>query len=339
MKTPIHKNERVLNLLAYLLQSRSVVPFSRIRQNVDGYNDRQTSNRTITRRFERDKATLRALGIDIAYVEDDGAGGGGYIIPKPAAYMGDVKLDDAEGNLLLALAACGHRQGGLIHDNLSSACQKMLTMYAVRQSEDPARRMVIRMRKRSTGTNFAANLEILAEAAERRRRVEFTYYSIYRDNSGFRVVEPYGLKFYRGVWYLVGRCLTAGDIRVFRVNRISHKARFSGPPATGEFEIPPGFRIQDYVSRNPWELSMKRPVTVRVQLDEIGTWLVEEMEPFILHKRGKPKGAPVEFKVGNEKGLYKWLFALGIHARVLSPESIVVGYREFVRRIRDSWLA
>ncbi|MCD6405954.1 MAG: WYL domain-containing protein [Planctomycetes bacterium] len=338
MKTPIHKNERVLNLLAYLLQSRSVVPFSQIKQNVEGYNDRRTSNRTINRRFERDKATLRALGIDIVYVEDDGAGGGGYIIPKPAAYMGDIHLSDSEGNLLLALAAGGRRQGGLIHDNLSSACQKLLTMCAVRQTEDPARRMVIRMRKRSTGTSFAANLEILAEAAERRRRVQFTYYSIYRDNSGFRVVEPYGLKFYRGVWYLVGRCLTAGDIRVFRVNRISRRARFASPAATGEFEIPPDFKIQDYVCRNPWELSMERPVTVRVQLDEIGTWLAEEMKPIILYKRGKPKGT-VEFKVSNERGLYKWLFTLGAHVRVLSPEGIVVGYREFVRRIRDSWLA
>src|SRR5204863_5376054 len=68
----IAKTERLLNLVAFLLSSRTAVPFSKIKGRVSGYDDDATPE-ALEKRFDRDKAELRALGVPIVYepLDDD----------------------------------------------------------------------------------------------------------------------------------------------------------------------------------------------------------------------------------------------------------------------------
>src|SRR5918911_1410140 len=56
------KTERILNLTICLLVSDRYLPKSRIREAVEGYHD--LSDAAFERTFERDKAELRAAGVE-----------------------------------------------------------------------------------------------------------------------------------------------------------------------------------------------------------------------------------------------------------------------------------
>ncbi len=330
MKTQVRKNERVLNLLAYLLRSRAVAPFEEIRRNVDGYNDTDTAAAAVARRFERDKTTLRSLGVDVIWAEDPLDGRLGYLIRKSAAYMGDVTLCDREVRLLSVLASFGREKSAALLANLASACQKLLARSPLHEpAVDMARCHLIYPARTATNRTLLANLELFANALEKRRRVAFTYYSISRDATSSRLVEPYGVKFFRGEWYLVGRCLEADAARIFRLDRITGKAAADG--AAGAYDVPRDFSISDYVGRSPWQLSRRDGVEVIVELDNVGAWLVEEARPAGLALERSGSGGIATVEMRNPEGFFKWLLPLGTHARIKAPREVADAFAEFVR--------
>src|SRR5262245_46265385 len=75
----VAKLERQLNLVSYLLSARAPVPFSDIRSQVKGYDD-EASPDAVEKRFDRDKADLRAIGVVIEYTAADPYGRAGYVI-------------------------------------------------------------------------------------------------------------------------------------------------------------------------------------------------------------------------------------------------------------------
>jgi predicted DNA-binding transcriptional regulator YafY len=83
-------------------------------------------------------------------------------------------------------------------------------------------------------------LLVLAEAARHRQPVTITY-TTWRGSSSERTLEPYGLVFHAGRWYVSGADSLRGQVRTFRLDRIA-----TAVPAPGRFEPPDDF---DPVSR------------------------------------------------------------------------------------------
>jgi predicted DNA-binding transcriptional regulator YafY len=78
-------------------------------------------------------------------------------------------------------------------------------------------------------------LLVLAEAARRRTPVTITYTS-WRGADSARRVEPYGLVFHAGRWYLTGLDDLRGEVRTFRLDRIA-----GCRVEDGTFEVPEDF--------------------------------------------------------------------------------------------------
>src|SRR5262245_31438986 len=97
--TKIAKSERLLNLVAFLLSSHAAVPFSRIKGRVSGYDD-DASPEALEKRFDRDKAELRALGVPIVYDPLDDRGEEGYRIPREQYFLPEVRLSVTEAAAL-----------------------------------------------------------------------------------------------------------------------------------------------------------------------------------------------------------------------------------------------
>ncbi len=95
----IAKSERLINLVAFLLSSHSAVPFSKIKGRVAGYDD-DASPEALEKRFDRDKAELRALGVPIVYEPLDDRGDEGYRIPREQYFLPEVRLSVEEGAAL-----------------------------------------------------------------------------------------------------------------------------------------------------------------------------------------------------------------------------------------------
>ena len=95
----VAKLERQLNLVSYLLSARAPVPFSDIRARVVGYDD-EASPDAIEKRFDRDKADLRAIGVVIEYKADDPTGQAGYVIDKQGYFLPELTLEPEDAMLL-----------------------------------------------------------------------------------------------------------------------------------------------------------------------------------------------------------------------------------------------
>lgn len=96
----------------------------------------------------------------------------------------------------------------------------------------------------------SATLATLGTAAQRSRRVWLRYRS-WRGEESERLVDPYGLVFHRGRWYLAGHDHRRGGVRVFRVDRVLVAEVREEP-----FERPDGFDPVAHVQRSlagvPW---------------------------------------------------------------------------------------
>ena len=101
-----------------------------------------------------------------------------------------------------------------------------------------------------------------------RRAVEFSYYAIGNDRLERRTVEPYGIGFSNGHWYLVANDRARKDIRVFRTDSIRGAVeRVHVDSVQPEYELPPGFRVQDHVGVPPWLFGKASRTAVRIRFD------------------------------------------------------------------------
>src|SRR5688500_18264737 len=100
--------ERLINLIAALLETRRPLTAEEIRDRIAGYD--QSSHEAFRRAFERDKEALRSMGIPLetralsAFGDDPD----GYIIPKDKYYLPELDLAPDE------LAALRLAAGALI---------------------------------------------------------------------------------------------------------------------------------------------------------------------------------------------------------------------------------
>lgn len=112
----------------------------------------------------------------------------------------------------------------------------------------------------TTGIDRAAarSLLLLAEAAGARQPVALDYTDRYGREST-RVVHPYGLVVHSGRWYVVAADPSDGQVRSFRLDRITAPTL-----RPGIFEVPAGFDAGRYVVDNLAEAPWRHTVSVRV---------------------------------------------------------------------------
>jgi predicted DNA-binding transcriptional regulator YafY len=108
-------------------------------------------------------------------------------------------------------------------------------------------------------------LLMLADAAARRHPVTIGYTS-WRGSLSERVLEPYGLVFHAGRWYVTGPDSTSGEVRTFRLDRIA-----SATPAAGTFEVPAGIDPTAHVLAGLAAVPYRHEVSVvlHAPLDEV----------------------------------------------------------------------
>jgi predicted DNA-binding transcriptional regulator YafY len=203
---------------------------------------------SLAARLDVDERTLRRyarhltdLGIPI---ESRRGRYGGYRLTAGYKLPPLMLTDDEAVAVVLGLVA--GRRTGLVASAAAAADSASAKVRRVLPAE-----LARRLDALSTAADFTAPewtakppgttvLLALADAARRRRPVTITYTS-WRGSSSERRVEPYGLVFHSGRWYVTGLDSLRGEVRTFRLDRVAAAA-----PAPGTFEVPAEF---DPVSR------------------------------------------------------------------------------------------
>lgn len=311
---------RQLSLLAYLMSQQRPVTADEIHESVEGYGG--MSVQAFLRRFYADRAEIEAMGLRL-YVErpgDDPFQGDLYALPPENYYLPELDFDDAE---LSALQTCLHLLDGQFAyaEPLRLALQHLTLGRPSPLDDHAARTVSVNLLGGDYSAEVAAHLNKIESAISRRKTIRFTYYSIGRDERGEREVDPYGLLYSAGNWYMVGHSHERDDIRLFRLSRIEGRVTFKSR-AEHDFPPPADIDMSRYRDRAPWQLEDGGP-QARIALSANVAWWAAQM--FGRHGSIQPAadgGAVFTTRVGNVERLLAWVLAMGDEARVLEPAEL-----------------
>jgi proteasome accessory factor B len=286
--------ERVLNLLAHLLDTRRALTREEIVHDVAGYPPQITAYR---RAFERDKETLRGMGVPLT-TESIGDGSElGYRVRPEDYYLPELDLDAEETAALrvaVSAVSLGNRAGEGALLKLGGLSGEAVAPIA--------------------SLPIAPALATLFEAFRARALVTFTH----RDR--VRTVEPWGLSSKRGHWYVVGFDRDREAVRAFRADRIEGDVEIGERDA---FETPPDFRPDDHVESRAWMLGDTPVVTARVAVDADYTdAMIGEIGADAIVEESGDGGTVVEMAITNRAAFRTFVLWFLELAEVLEPPEL-----------------
>lgn len=301
------RRERLLNLLAALLESRNGLTTDEIlRERSLGYEGATESAR---KAFERDKKSLRAMGIPLDQVgsNEDLR----YRVDPEEYYLPDLGLTDDE------VAALHFAVTAISLGNDDEAAGHGALMKLGGREGDRAQTIA--------ELPIVPALAPVYEATRRRSPIRFQY------RGEDRHVEPWGLSSKRGRWYVVGFDRGRQQMRVFRADRIDGVVDIDDDDT---FEVPDDFRPEAELAEEPWQLGNGVAVPVRVRVDPGRAADLAARAHRSTDVEWQPDGGViVTLAVTNVDGLRSLVFEYLEHAEVLDPPDVraeVVGWLESI---------
>lgn len=317
--------ERLVNLVAALLDAPRPLSREELRERVGGYSDDPAAFR---RNFERDKDALRQMGMPLVLEPLEGDhpdAPTGYRIRREHYELPDLGLSEDELAALRIAASAVQIRGD--EGATASALRKLAAgivpsrsgegTTAPDQPTPPARRPAATPVAEVPGGEAVA--AVFAAISER-RRVSFTY----RDRP--RELEPWQLAYRSGHWYLTGLDRERDESRVFRLDRIQGPVRATG--GRDAFVRPEGVGLEP---PRPWRLGDEPETVVRVLIDAVvaPTALSLVDEESVAERR--PDGSAVlGLTVTSRAALYSFVLGFLERAEILDPPEVRA---DFVRHL------
>ena len=224
-----------------------------IKREVEGYSD--MNDDAFARRFYADRAELESLGIQLG-VEKPGEGffeAELYSLPPENFYLDAIEFSDDE-LAALSTALSLLTDGGFAYaEPLRLALQQVAWGHPNPLSEGERAPVEMAMTASAGGRDLSQRLSKIETAISRRKTIEFTYYTMERDETEKRRVDPFHLVFRGGQFYLIGHAHERDAVRVFRLSRIQGKVGYASK-AEHDFSPPENFDRRDYGQRADWQL-------------------------------------------------------------------------------------
>ncbi len=189
---------------------------------------------------------------------------GGYRI-APGHRVPPLMLTDEEALAVLLGLLAGRRTGlttgGEANRSAAAKVRRVLPEATGRRLDAVLETTGLTAPATSAAGADTRTMLLLAEAARDRRPVAVAYT---RRDGGYseRTILPYGIVAHSGRWYVTGHDSRSGQLRTFRVDRISRPT-----PRLGSFNVPPGFdpvaTVLGSLADTPW----RHEVSIRVHGD------------------------------------------------------------------------
>jgi proteasome accessory factor B len=287
--------ERLINLIAALLETERPMTAEQIRSDIAGYD--QANFDAFRRAFERDKQDLRSMGIPIELVTSD-AFKDRYYLPEL-----DLEPDELAALKLAADAVLGAGEdatSGLLKLSIDSTTSPWNGSRVVWGADIAAEQPLL-------GPIWAAQLD--------RSPISFSYERPNAERSE-RHLEPYGLVHRRGNWYVVGRDTDRDDVRSFRLSRI----RSDITRSEGSYVVPQGFDAASYVAGEAFEIGGVVRDTAVIRFSPKLRWWAERAWPQAAAHETDDGGLEIDIPLANMDALVSWAIGFGDDVEIVSPE-------------------
>lgn len=300
----MNKYERLINLVLALYATERPLTRADIFGRINGY---EGSAESMRRAFERDKEELRNLGIPLLTT---GAGGDGdevgYRIDREQYEVSGVDFEADELTAMHVALATVQLKGT---KNPESALWKLGGALAGDQSAVQP----------NVSLEVDAGLATLFAATNERRVVTF----LYRGEE--RHVEPRGLAFRSGHWYLSGFDQDRQGVRNFRRDRIESEPVAGSAGAFARPEGPPPRPVR------PWEMGEGEPVLTRVLVDpDLATWVEQDLGSDAIEERRPDGSVVIVLSVSSVPGLRSFVLGFLARAEVIDPPEMRAGMVEWL---------
>ncbi|MEN9643402.1 MAG: putative proteasome accessory factor [Actinomycetota bacterium] len=287
--------ERITNLVALLLETRSPLTLEQIANELRGQYP--AGDAALRGAFERDKAMLREIGvpIDSEVLAGSDAGKTAYRIDRRRYELAELELaDDERRALQMAVAAARLSDGNFGLLKLGADGNASSTVVA-NVPDDAA-------------------LPVLREAAAQHAEVGFGY------RGRARTLQPYAVLLRDGTWYVIGHDLEHVSVRTYRVDRIEGDVTIGD---AGAFERPADFDVRAVFPSDPKLLGDEPASRAVVRVDAPrANWVVGAMGEGAVQRTYADGSVEVEVPCANLDAFRSWLFGLGAHAEVVAPPEV-----------------
>jgi proteasome accessory factor B len=251
------RTERLVNLVICLLSTRRFLTAAQIAATVPGYEhdpEDPKDHEAFQRKFERDKAELRDLGVPLeigtASIFDNEPG---YRIAHREYALPAILLEPDEA-AAVGIAARLWQHAGLA----AAASSGLAKLRAAGVEVDP---------QATLGVEPVVTVDPafgpLTTAARDRRAVSFAYRVPKNDEPANRRLEPWGVVCWQGRWYVVGHDRDRRATRCFRLSRIVGNVRLTG--RAGAFTPPADVDLMSHVALLSGPVAHNGQATVTVR--------------------------------------------------------------------------
>lgn len=234
------RTERLVNLVICLLSTRRFLTAEKIAATVPGYGHDASDTRAheaFQRKFERDKAELRRLGVPLETGTNSVFDAEpGYRIARRDYELPEIELSPDEAAVLGAAARLW-QHSKMAADAGDGLWKLRAAGVDIRGGDEPEVAPVL-----SVDEAFAP----IMAAVRDRREVRFEYLGAGDDASAKRHLQPWGVVCHRGRWYVVGWDRDRAATRCFRLSRVTGPVRTGGK--ADAFTVPENVNLLDHVA-------------------------------------------------------------------------------------------
>ncbi|WP_214102812.1 helix-turn-helix transcriptional regulator [Acrocarpospora catenulata] len=276
------------------------------------------------RTVRRYAARLTDLGVP---VEADRGRYGGYRL-SPGYRLPPLMLTEDEAAAVVLGLLVGRHSGVAAGTESALAKIERVLPRGLRERVRAVEETVGLTSRRFEGRASGSVLLSLAEAVRGSRRVRVAYRS-FGGRVSEREVDPYGLVFHSGRWYVTGFDHARGEVRTFRVDRVGAlEVLGEGFEAPEEFD--PVAAVMDGLARVPYRYEVE--VVVHAEPAEVRRRLPASLAVLTEVESGVRLVARVE----RLEGMAQALAGLGWPFTVVRPAELRVAVAELAERLR-SW--
>lgn len=311
---------RQLSLISYLMAERRPVTASEIRRDVEGYSGMNED--AFARRFYADRAELEALGIHLSVDRpaEANADQENYSLRPENFHLPAIEFSDEElaalGSALMLL------DGEFAYaEPLRLALQQLTWGQPSPLTAPDQRQIALGVTAGAEGPELSQRLAKIETAIFRQKTILFEYFTIDRDATEKRKVDPYALLFQDGRFYLVGYAHEREAVRVFRLSRIRGRVSYASK-SEHDFRRPADFDPRHYASRALWQLG--DPVgEAEIEVSKRIAWQIERH--FGRYGTFEPidgGGARFRTEYASARALIAWVLRHGEHLRITGPTEL-----------------